>query len=605
MFEAYKVATTLSVTNKVSSVLAVIASDFAKTDKSAGKLIVTLRGLNAAQLGLAGAMVGASGLFGIHLLKKAYEASKEYEKVFAQFKAFNLGDIVNEDADKFARGTNVFGVSSTKLMGTLRDLETVFGKGEDNYRKAKMLAPLIAQVEYANKAVGGDKAAAFDDAQRMSMAKVIERRGGFESTDAMKGNVDYMQRVMAGSGFLVLPRQYQNLMQTGGIAALKMADSAFYYENEPLIQEMGGSRVGTGLMTAYNRMVLGSGAGGPGGKAYLELLDKLGLVDDSKIEHNKLTGKITKVQAGYLKGTQSYINDPYQWVEGTLVPALQKAGYNEDQIETAISQVMGRTGGALFGLNHIQTIKGKIGKNIAMDMGAMNSDQLIAMAAQTPQGAQDAFAEAQKRFGTAIGGAPTIIATKALLGLTTAINLLSDSLAAHPYAAMALGGIATALSLTATLGGGLMIAGAALKLIGPALTAITGVPLAAAATGLSVFAGALSGLVALVVALDHSSEIGKYISGTWADKYNPFNAAERGGEAIGGWLKGGKSGGNRSWAPSSSNHGNVIINNYIDPERNTQSVVNRMTGKMSGPATSGSGFDARQSFTQPGFSGGW
>src|SRR5665213_3261637 len=107
MFEAYKVGITIALTNKVSTALALIGRDLAATDLKAKRLQGTLKEIKL--LGISGALLGGAGYLGLRALDKSYEAAKRYEQVFNQFKTLNLGDAVNKDADKFARGAGVIG----------------------------------------------------------------------------------------------------------------------------------------------------------------------------------------------------------------------------------------------------------------------------------------------------------------------------------------------------------------------------------------------------------------------------------------------------------------------------------------------------------------
>jgi hypothetical protein len=86
------------------------------------------------------------------------------------------------------------------------------------------------------------------------------------------------------------------VIQTGGVAAKLMRPDAFYYQLEPLVQEMGGHSVGTGLMLAYNNIYQGKTTV----KAAKEL-SRLGLLDAKKVLYNKI-GMVTGFGAEALKG---------------------------------------------------------------------------------------------------------------------------------------------------------------------------------------------------------------------------------------------------------------------------------------------------------------
>src|SRR3982751_3082357 len=105
MTEAYKVGITLALTNLVSRGLFAIRGDLVKTDAQAKKLQATLHQIKL--LGVGGAILGGAGYAGLHALGKTVEAAKEYQQAFAQFKSMNLGNAIDTQADKFARGASV------------------------------------------------------------------------------------------------------------------------------------------------------------------------------------------------------------------------------------------------------------------------------------------------------------------------------------------------------------------------------------------------------------------------------------------------------------------------------------------------------------------
>lgn len=425
-FQAYKIAIGIEITGKVSSVLGLMARDFAKTDAQAVRLKKTLNEIKL--LGAAGLGFSAAGAAMLYALKGPYEAAKNYEAMLARFRSLNLGDSVNRDADKFARAAGIYGVSATDLIGTIRDLHTVIG----NYEHAKSLAPLIAQMEFANLAVFGEKGARFDDAQRKALARVIEIRGGFKSEAEMRTQADLMQHVITGTGGMVLPSEYLQFLKTGGVAAQKLTNRAFYYGFEPLIQELGGFRTGTGLQTAFNRLILGIGGGGASGKAMWELLSNIGIAQPGGIEVNKTTGRITKI-AGHLKegDVSAFESDPEGWVLNRLVPALQKAGYGtDDKILNALALIFGRTGGAVFSKAYLQ--REKIAKNIAIDERAMGISELIAASRNTPGGSELALKKAWENLGIAAGRSIVPVVIKYMNDLADALNRLGLWMEAHP-----------------------------------------------------------------------------------------------------------------------------------------------------------------------------
>ena len=393
MFEAYRVGVTVALTNKVSQGLMLIGRDLAKTDAQALKLKTTLNQIKL--LGIGGAILGTAGYTGLHALGKTLDAAKEYQQAFAQFKSLNLGDAVNAQADKFARGASVIGASATDLMATTRDLTTVLG----NVDMAKQLAPGFAQLKFANQAVYGGMGVDFNETQLRNLEKIIEMKGGFKTPQEFLNQASMMQQVIAGTGGMVKPSDYLNFIKTAGVSGRLLTDKSFYYGMEPLIQEMGGSRVGTGLMSAYNNLAQGRSSV----RAATELM-RLGLLDPNMVEYTKI-GTIKQVKPGALKDTAGYGSNPYQWMQDVLLPSMRAKGITSEQ---GVLQEMGvifgnRTASSLFSLMFMQ--QEKIAKNMALSQNAMTSGQMVKLARSSPEGAEMALGKAWENLKIATGEA--------------------------------------------------------------------------------------------------------------------------------------------------------------------------------------------------------
>ena len=592
MTEAYKVGITIALTNQVSRGLFLIRGDLAKTDAQAKMLKATLKEIKL--LGFGGAILGGIGYAGLRALGKTIDAAKEYQQALAQFKSLNLGDAINSQADKFARGSSVIGASATDLIRTTRDLTTVLG----DFGLAKQIAPGFAQLKFANQAVYGGHGMDFSENQLRSLEKIIEMKGGFKSAPDFLAQAGMMQQVIAGTGGMVKPSDYLAFIKTAGVAGRLLDNKAFYYGMEPLIQEMGGNRVGTGLMSAYNNLAQGRSTV----RASTELM-KLGLLDPSMVEYTKI-GTIKQVRPGALKDTAGFGSNPYEWMQQTLLPAMRAKGITS---EGGVLQELGvlfgnRTASSLFSLMFLQ--QEKIAKNMKMSQNAMGTDALVKLARSSPQGAEMALGKSWENLKIAAGNALIPIIIPAMNKLAEAIRIFGEWVYRHPRmfdtliygfaglsAALLFSGSVLALR-AAFLGFNILMPGlvTAMGMLVPSLSTM-GVLATSLGVSLGACAAAAAVLIAALAPLAYHQKIASKI-----DKAAP---------GIGDFLF--KATTPSEWfsASSSGNQGNIIINNHIDPEKNTQSVVNRMTGRMNGPATSTSGFDGRQSFTQPGSAGAW
>ncbi|MEO6922106.1 MAG: phage tail protein, partial [Collimonas sp.] len=230
----------------------------------ADKLRTTAGNVAAAGIGatVAGAAVGAPLVTG---LKEA----KHYQTEKGRVTALGLGPQVSADAEKYARNMKTYGTSHAENLELVRDSMSVFG----DLPHAQMVAPMLAKMKFANKAFYGEEAGGENERKFMDMLKVIEVRGGTASSEKFHEQANMVQKVISATGGRVGPTEWLNLIKTGGIAAKGMDEKSFYYELEPLVQELGGFGVGNGLMSSYNNLYQGRTS-----KRAAMNLDKLGLI---------------------------------------------------------------------------------------------------------------------------------------------------------------------------------------------------------------------------------------------------------------------------------------------------------------------------------------
>ncbi len=572
MTEGYKVGITIALNNQVSKGLMLIAGQMGRTNAQALQLKTTLNQIK--MLGIGGAIMGGVGYAGLHALGKTIDAAKEYQQAFAQFKSLNLGDNIDSQANKFARSSSVIGASATDLMTTLRDLTAVFGGKDINM--PRQLASGLAQLKYANQAVYGGKGIDFNETQLRNLERIVEMKGGFKSPQDFLAQAGMMQQVIAGTGGLVKPSDYLNFIKTSGVSGRLLTDKSFYYGMEPLIQEMGGNRVGTGLMSAYNNLAQGRSTV----RASTELM-KLGLIDPNMVEYTKI-GTIKQVRPGALKDTAGFGANPYQWMQDTLLPAMRAKGINSEQ---GVLQEMGvlfgnRTASSLFSLMFLQ--QEKIAKNMKLSEGAMSTDEMVKLARSSPQGAEMALGKSWENLKIAAGEALLPIIIPALNGLAAVLRFIAREAAAHPYLFNSLiygfAGLSAALLFSgavltlkaAFLGINLLMPVLGTTLSGTVIPAIAGLTAA-----LIPFAAAAASIAAIVYHKDIANAIDRT---SWGQKLGDslLHAKE--------WLT----------APSSSGKTVQVTSQvHLDGRQIASVVTQHQANTANAPLSSGSGFDGR------------
>lgn len=415
-----------------------------KLNSTAGKVAVT------------GATTTAAGAaMGMPLFKAIGEA-KHYELEMVKVKALGLGEHVSSDAIKFANGMKTYGTSTVENLGLMRDALTVFA----DEHHARMVTPTLAKMKFANTAVFGEEAGAENERKFMDMLKVIEMRGGLASEQAFIKQADMVQKVITATGGRVGPNEWLNVIKTGGVAAKGIKDESFYYQMEPMVQEMGGNRVGTAMMSAYQNIYQGKTT-----KRAANNLEAMGLIaDPSKVKHDKV-GQVAQLGVGALAGSDLFRENQFEWMEKILLPKLAAKGITEKNavLDTIGGLFSNRTASNLFAQMYLQ--REQIHKNAKLNAGADGITDLNNKAHNLPQGQElEGLAkmhDLQKDLGEKI--LPLYVqglqlATSAAQGLTTFMQ-------EHPTLAKAIAVSFGVLAATLLVLGPLMLAMAAL--IGP------------------------------------------------------------------------------------------------------------------------------------------
>src|SRR5450830_638047 len=321
----------------------------------------------AGSLAMAGAGAMATGaVMGAPVVKGLNEA-KHYQTEVGRVNALGLGDKVSAEAVAFARNMKTYGTSQLDNLQLMRDGMSAFA----DVHHAEMVAPTLAKMKFANHAFFGEEEGADNERKFMDMLKVIELRGGLESKEKFEAQANIVQKVIAATGGRVGPNEWLNMIKTGGVAAKGLKDDAFYYQMEPLVQEMSGNRVGTSLMSAYQNLYQGRTT-----KRSANKLDEFGLIGDkSKVRPDKV-GQIAYLDPGALLGSDLFRDNKFEWMEKILLPQLAKKGITEkNQVLDAIGSIFSnRTASSLYSQMYLQ--RAQIHKNEKLNRGAANIDQL-------------------------------------------------------------------------------------------------------------------------------------------------------------------------------------------------------------------------------------
>ncbi|MDH0190699.1 phage tail tape measure protein [Acinetobacter ursingii] len=384
---------------------------------------------NARTAGMTGMMMAGAGVGTLYAMRKPIDESKRVDIEENRIASLGFGKQATEEAIQYARAMKTFGTSTLDNLTLVRDGVTAFG----DVHHAQWVAPTLAKMKFANEAMYGDHGVE-NEKKFMDMLKVIEMRNGLKSKESFTEQANIIQQVITATGGRVQAEEWLNVIKTGGIAAKGMDNKAFYYKMEPLVQEMGGFRVGTSMMSAYQNLYQGRTT-----QRAAANLDKFGLIGDySKVKHNK-TGDLSYLDIGAIKNAALFKKDQFAWMEQVLVPALNAKGITKesDVIDAIGSIFSNRTASNLFAQMYMQ--RDQIHKNAKLNEGAFNIDQLEKQAQGTTAGKElDAKAklhDAYLQFGQTI----LPIYTQALIMASNAMQGFTGWMQQNPTLAKALG----------------------------------------------------------------------------------------------------------------------------------------------------------------------
>ncbi|WP_250481382.1 hypothetical protein [Caballeronia sp. NCTM5] len=377
---------------------------------------------------------------GTHILGGLGQTLGEAKKVqneIARIQALGLGEHATQDAVKFARGMKVYGASTSDNMTMMRDSMSIFA---DSHH-AKVATPILSKMKFANDVVYGGEHAEDNERMFMNMLKVIELRGGTKDQATFLDEANRVQKVISATGGRVGGDQWMEFIQRGGVAAKSLSKDAFFYQMEPLIQEMRGS-AGKGLMSGYQNLIEGRTTV----RAARKLMN-LGLLDSKKVEYDK-NGHVKAFADGALLNSEQFKSSPYEWMKETLLPALAKKGITDEKaiVSTIGSMFTNSTASNLFTTMFLQ--RNQIAKNERQNKVAADIDTLSGIAQEQTSGKELAAMAKLRDLKNEIGQRVTPLYNAGLDKTRSLAERLLTVVKAHPGAAKA---VITVLAVFAAL----------------------------------------------------------------------------------------------------------------------------------------------------------
>ena len=317
---AYKIGVKLSLINNISSGLNVISGAFSKTSQDAKALQAKLSGIKL--LGIQGMAVGGMGFMGLGIMKHMIKPAEEYTH------QLNLMNIAGLSQKELAEATgaawkntgSVITTTATENLRILMDMRNLLTNMDD----AKNILPVVTKMQAVFKSSTHQGISANSQEFAYSMAKALDIIGAASDGKRFETEASMMSKAVMATQGRVTPAAMQSVFQYGRQAKMGW-NNEFKYEILPaLIQEYAAGKGGAGggsrgvgpMLASFYRM---TNQGFVNKKSLPELVS-LGLLPKG----SDLKTATSSTTAEHMTGYKTARENPFQWVQETLVPAIHK-----------------------------------------------------------------------------------------------------------------------------------------------------------------------------------------------------------------------------------------------------------------------------------------
>ncbi|MGK0684467.1 phage tail tape measure protein [Serratia marcescens] len=408
------------------------------------------------QLAGTGAGMLITGRMAIAGIKPVLDESATYSQHVERFRAQGVTDRQIQDSQTFVRTHPVIGASQTELMKLYGEAYAIT-RDEHHTQDATVQ---LARAETAINMLGAkglltpEQTHAFSELS-YAMLKNAELRNEIQDPKQFASFINESVKAFAVTQTIVTPKDTNDFMKTGGLAAKDISRDEYFYAFSHLIQEMGGERTGNALNSARQNWI---------SKRIKERskdeMDKIGLID------NVTYSKTGHVKDFNLVNQDKFNTAPFKYLMEEVVPRIEKRypGLSEEGIQLKISDLFShRTASDLFATMYNQ--RENITKQMAAGKKVQDMDTIINNGEKTAPG-QELILEAKKRdLYKQLGNNILPLYVKGLTLINNALTSVSAFIDKHPKLAKYFILGAAGMAILVTVSGALMLAIAAL--LGP------------------------------------------------------------------------------------------------------------------------------------------
>jgi hypothetical protein len=337
-------------------------------------------------------------------LRPYIDATLDLTRAEEKLRALGLGEADNKTAFDAVR-KNVAAMKGLSLAQTtkeLTDLHTATG----SLGHAIESLPVASKYHFAFSAIYGDKFSNEQIEEQIQNAfKYLEMTGKVsKGREAMEHSLNTLTQISTATGGRVNPEEMLLMARRGGASVRGLSDEGLRHLIAPM-QELGGSGLGTSMMSVYGTLVQGVMK-----QSAATEFQRLGFLDKSKIEFNK-SGIIKKVLPGGNVLGDMFMDDPLKATDALMAGMRTKGITSEKDIRKELGVLFqNRTANKL--VDTLITQRPLVAKDAQNSLQSEGYDALTKRAQDSPLGKIKQYEAAMVDF-KANAGLPMIeVATK-------------------------------------------------------------------------------------------------------------------------------------------------------------------------------------------------
>lgn len=255
--------------------------------------------------------------------KQAMKSGASYQHAVTALQNIGLTGDEMKEAVKTAQEVSraAPGTSVTEALEQIRETIGAFGSLEHAVEHAKTLA----QINSVLKASGREGVTTEGNAQ--NFVRYFEERGIAGNAERFQKEAKEQARAMAFFGEKYNPHEMFNFAQQAK-STLTSYNERFATKIVPsLVTMSGGEKTGTAA-AMFDRTIMGRAQD----KQQAAEWTRLGLLDPKQVIAK--AGHPVSWKPGAVKNYKDAMHDPFAWAENTLIPAMQKGGYDTNDLDS-------------------------------------------------------------------------------------------------------------------------------------------------------------------------------------------------------------------------------------------------------------------------------